>query len=50
MPGVLDLLKHLGCRKAANPWRGTCRFRGCRLLRARPYMLAPRARPAGRIP
>jgi hypothetical protein len=49
MPGVLDLLKHLGCRQAANPWRRTCRFRGCLLLRARPSVLAPRARPALRL-
>ena len=46
-PGMLDLLKHLGCRQAANPWRGTCPFRWC-LLPARPPMLAPRARPAFR--
>ena len=48
-PGVLDLLKHLGCRQVGNPLRRLCRFCWRLLPPWRLHVLDSRTRPALRL-
>lgn len=49
VPGVFDVLKHLGCRQVGDPFRRACRF-GWRLLPPpRLHVLGSGTRPALRL-